>query len=440
MGKALEVFSSVYSSKRVRSNWGRVCAMLICLAVAVVAVQMGRTVLAAECFCTGKVGNINGDSLDEVSLGDAAMLVDHLYISGVDLTCPEEANIDGDSAGVIDMADVIALIDHLYITGAELPDCPSPNDYAVYFWDKSNEGLYFAYHPSTNEVDSFFIPGRGRLVVSADGKLGYRSTNLYIRVVSLDTLHSGDTVPVIASLSLGSVQAVSPDGQLVVAYKPGLSVLRTSDYTEVVHDSSLSGQVFSANSKRVYGVTVGTYYAFSMDLSDSAYEVTVKDFAPYIVHQIVPSPDEIKWYLYQATYGHQRFAVYDVAADSIIFSEILWPGSGDMAVTPNGKYVFYTNPGNMVWGPGDYDLRVYDVTNNEAGERVSTYGVIAGSEDQGVLLDFLCTTPDNRWLVMLCSEYPYASITVDTWTMAIVRYRCPEGSRWLEGISCQLAR
>lgn len=416
---------------------------LICLTVVIVVLTAGSSgvTVAADCFCTGKVGNVNCDPIDRVTIGDVAILVDHLFISGAALPCMEEANINGDSAGIIDITDVLSLVEHLYVTYEALPDCPAPKDYTVYCWDKSNEGWYFGYHPSTNEVDSFFISARGALVVSADGKLGYRTNrdDEYVRVVSLDSLRSGDTLQATAILPLGNVAAVSPDGQLIVSSKGGLSILRTSDYTEIHHDSSLFGQVFSPNSKRVYGRIRGTYNALKLDLSDSLHPVTIKEFTGYLVYDIVPSPDETKWYLYMATYTHQLFAVYDVEADSIIFSEAMWPGNGDLAVTPNGKYVFYTNPGNMIDGPGDADIHVYNASTNQAGNRVTTGGLFEYPYDGGILVGQMVVTPDGRWLVAVGSGYPFV-ITMDLKTSEITGYRKFDGPRDLEGITCQLVR
>lgn len=78
------------------------------------------------CYCVGKVGNVDCDYRDEVTIADLSMLIDHLYISRVRLPNLEEANIDGDPQGVIGLHDVALLIDHLFITLPELPDCPKP--------------------------------------------------------------------------------------------------------------------------------------------------------------------------------------------------------------------------------------------------------------------------------------------------------------------------
>jgi len=81
---------------------------------------------SAGCYCIGTVGNVNCDYRDEITVGDVALLIDNLYISGVRLPNLQEANINGDPAGEITVGDVAMLLDHLFITGVELPDCPLP--------------------------------------------------------------------------------------------------------------------------------------------------------------------------------------------------------------------------------------------------------------------------------------------------------------------------
>ena len=78
------------------------------------------------CGCIGRVGNVDCDYRDEVTMLDLLYLVDHLYISERRLPNPQEANCNGDPYGAITIGDVSALIDYLYINGRELPLCPQP--------------------------------------------------------------------------------------------------------------------------------------------------------------------------------------------------------------------------------------------------------------------------------------------------------------------------
>lgn len=81
---------------------------------------------APGCFCLGTVGNVDCDYADQVTVADVALLIDHLYISGVRLPNLDEANADGDPARRISLGDVGALIDHLFIRKQPLPPCPEP--------------------------------------------------------------------------------------------------------------------------------------------------------------------------------------------------------------------------------------------------------------------------------------------------------------------------
>jgi hypothetical protein len=73
--------------------------------------------------CVGNTGNVDGDPGDIVDIADLTVLIDHLFITFVGLTCAEEGNVDGDPGGVVDIADLTALIDHLFITFPPTAPC-----------------------------------------------------------------------------------------------------------------------------------------------------------------------------------------------------------------------------------------------------------------------------------------------------------------------------
>ena len=78
--------------------------------------------------CSGEVGDANMDG--EITIGDVAVMIDHLFISLEPLPCYEEADVN-QSGGPdpvrsdITIADVAILVDYLFITGPSLglPDC-----------------------------------------------------------------------------------------------------------------------------------------------------------------------------------------------------------------------------------------------------------------------------------------------------------------------------
>ncbi len=80
------------------------------------------------CECLGTTGNANCDPADDVTIGDISMLIDHLFISGVDLCSIPEADVN-QSGGVaptyddITIGDISMLIDHLFMSNIPLPNC-----------------------------------------------------------------------------------------------------------------------------------------------------------------------------------------------------------------------------------------------------------------------------------------------------------------------------
>jgi hypothetical protein len=78
---------------------------------------------ACEGCCAGIAGNVDADPNEIVDIGDLTRLIDFLYISTTELTCPEEGNVDGDPDGLVDIGDLTALIDYLYISTAPPAAC-----------------------------------------------------------------------------------------------------------------------------------------------------------------------------------------------------------------------------------------------------------------------------------------------------------------------------
>jgi len=322
------------------------------------------------------------------------------------------------------------------------PPPEPPKDYVAYFYDAlSNEGnWYFAYHPLTNNIDSFYLPYESTPVISADGKKMYVRDGAHdaIAVVELDSFTVVDQLP------YGAPLAVSPDNQLIAVYSDGLYILRTSDYSEVFRDTTLGGRgVFSSNSKSFYGTTGWSPgppdpFAYRVDLADTLSPVTKKTFPDGGPLQLVPSLDEKKWFLYLKfdTFGC-LFAVYDILTDSIIFRDHLTPGTGDLELTPNGRYVFYTNPGTLLIGPPPpFSFTAYDVDKNEIHKVISTIGVFDEPHDIGVPVGEICITPDGRWLVaIMTGGYDYV-FALDIENMNIDRYRLVYGPM-LYGLACQ---
>lgn len=77
---------------------------------------------ACDC-CQGFAGNADCSESDVPDIADITRIIDYLYLSHLELCCPEEADVNG-SGGEPDISDITRLIDHLYQTHEPLSVCP----------------------------------------------------------------------------------------------------------------------------------------------------------------------------------------------------------------------------------------------------------------------------------------------------------------------------
>ncbi|MGH8014567.1 MAG: hypothetical protein ACREBV_00050, partial [Candidatus Zixiibacteriota bacterium] len=305
-----------------------------------------------------------------------------------------------------------------------------PKDYAAYFFDgiRSDSNWYFEYHPATNTIDSVFLPYRFPPQVSADGKQLYIRADFSSTVAVLET----DSFTVIDLLPYDAILSVSPDNKFMFAWKNnGLFLLRTSDYSVIYQDSTISDGRFSKNSKRLYGLSNTGRVIHRIELSDSVFE-SAQINAPFgVVLDFEPSKDESKIFFYLITTFPDYFAVYDVALDSITFLEAQQPGYGELETSPDGRFVFYSDPGQGMLGLGGPGwISVYDVDCNKVLTRISTAGVLEPPYQFGLAIKEISITPDGRWLVALPDiTQPAIVFAADVRKLAVVKHSC-NGTIW----------
>ncbi len=274
------------------------------------------------------------------------------------------------------------------------PTEPVPvKDYVFYFNDASYFDRYFRYHSATKRVDTLNIPynSRAGFAVSADGSRLYLSDGIKTVVMTSDSFQ------VIAEIPYGGGVSVSPDNRFVAIVGIGIVMLSTKDYSLVFSDSIpvMRGK-FSRDSRTFY--CISSPNVIKVDIGNSTFDLTAKFFAGAALRWIIPSVDENKWILYRQfqTFGY-LFEVYDVAQDSIVYQELLSPGAGDIEVTPDGRYVFYTNPGTLLFGPPPGPLAVFDIERNSVIDTILTPSPVNGF----MVPRNLCITPDGRKLVVI---------------------------------------
>ena len=292
----------------------------------------------------------------------------------------------------------------------------APKDYSVYLLDPTTDPQkILTFHPTTQIIDSVEIPWevRSGITVSADGK------RLYLGLLNSVAVVDTDSFSLITELLYDPFTAVSvsPNNEFVAITGDDLYILRTSDYSLIFNDTDKTQNGhFSNDSKSFYcaaGWGPGSRgIVYKVDLSDDSLPVQRLPFSDGGVRIIVPSLVETKWFLYLSLYTWtSAFEVYDVALDSIIFREIIVPGYGEMVMSPDGKNIFYTNPGNGSSSPESNGFGIFDVEANAIDTFVTGNGYFSGS-NYSAPPNVMTVTPDNRWLVMLGGSMALMAIYV----------------------------
>jgi hypothetical protein len=276
-----------------------------------------------------------------------------------------------------------------------------PIDYSFYYCEVESTPKLCTLYPATGHVDSVTIPwvARHGISVSADGRRLYLATAHTIVVVDAETLSMITELPYQSDDWVG----VSPDDRLLAIAYGGLHVLSTDDYSVVFQDTiPVLHCEFSSDSRTLYCARKGTDSVYQVDLTDPAYPVTLTSTGYGWVHFVIPTPDESKLLLYKNVgSGTFAFEVYEKALDSIIFRDLFRPGYGTLAMTPDGRYAFYTSPGSILMGA--YPLlgfKVFDIRANAIDTVIEDPDFFGNREYPYWLAPptTLAVTPDSRWL------------------------------------------
>lgn len=287
--------------------------------------------------------------------------------------------------------------------GGDNPTGPAPvKDYPVYFSDGAKDGWFFEYHPIANTVDSFYLgPERGyRFSISANGKRMYLERESTLDVVDLKS-HT-----VVKELPFTGATTVSADNDYLAVVNNGIRILQTSDLSIVYEDTlHVAYGSFSADSRRFYcpylDPLTDSQQVAVIDARHGRVRFIAVPTGPPLTYAI-PSTDESRLFLwYDIGSCASAFMVYDLRVDSILYYDYLNPGKGDMLVSPNGRLVYYSNPG-PAWSscfPAPSEIYVCDIASNTS-TSISTLGIVGSPYEQYLPMGELAITPDNRWLCM----------------------------------------
>lgn len=124
----------------------------------------------------------------------------------------------------------------------------------------------------------------------------------------------------------------------------------------------------------------------------------------FAIWSVIPSSSGNLLFLYLKHYEEQylfSFSIYDQTLDSIIYSDSLIPGEGNIALTNDERYIIYTNPGkNYLFYPDPpYSFKVFNTSTLQIEDEIGT--IFTFNKDDTVYLSInqICLTPDNKFML-----------------------------------------
>ncbi len=314
---------------------------------------------------------------------------------------------------------IVLFIAFLCLTCIWLAGCDDDNpvksplvvapQYPFYFRDVVDL-VNYQYLPYDDSLRTFELPEQARLTaVSADGTRLFATTETETLVIHWLSLGVIARLPY--HLPYDGAIAASPDGSMLAICTDDLYILDASTYDVLYHDTlKLCNGQFSADSRSFYGCRWESPYGYLHRFRcDSSFAMTFWHTGAWI-HRFVPSPDETRFYIinrYSYSTCEDIFSIYDIVGDSMLYEQLLPSGMGlgDLALSPDGRYAFFSNPGAYIIDPGcpppDSFITVFDTETFNVCDRICTKAVYGDNTevDSFSLAREIVISPDGKWLM-----------------------------------------
>jgi hypothetical protein len=231
----------------------------------------------------------------------------------------------------------------------------------------------------------------------------------------------------------------SPDGKYLAVMERDFYIVDLADFSVAYKDTNdhyagrftPDGGIFVCAGRDSAGP-----YAVELDIANGFQErrVSFADGSPFLV---VPNHDNTKWYLLLCVHNDVFwFEVYDLLADSTTFRSLLRPGFGDIEITPDGRYVIFSQRGSEISAPPPPYFTIFDTKVNRITFHVSTSGL--GQEGSlYVPVGGLCVTPDGKHLVCLSAPVACELLDFALEDFSFANYILLGYDRWLTNLTCQ---
>lgn len=281
----------------------------------------------------------------------------------------------------------------------------------------------------TNNVDSFRLSDEPIHRMVSSGK----SRRLYVPFadsVALIELGESSGSSLWRGYPSGGI-SLSRNEKYLAVFGPEFAIIDLSDGSTVFNDvDGIWSGAFSSDEEYFYAIVpppnILSRVIQRIDLKQKT-ATKIGELPEECFAQIIASKQPGRFYLHYP-YGKftYKFVHFDALLDTVLFSAILRPGYGRMAVSEDEDYLFLTNPGTFVGDP-EYPepvpfIEVYDCQGHQFFELISTQGMYG--DDWDATSDYIGeieVTGDGRYVVGL-GEVGRGIIVIGTATLAPERY------------------
>ncbi|MCH7879060.1 MAG: hypothetical protein IH914_07090 [candidate division Zixibacteria bacterium] len=258
---------------------------------------------------------------------------------------------------------------------------------------------FFVFNTKERTItDSFMLPEVGLPPeLSADGRLIYVPAESLL-VYNLATKALEFSLPYRFAIDVSSS---SDNVHLAVLDRDsGLYVLTVPTYDVKFRNTVPGiGARFSSDGSELYYWDYTVLWRYAISDTIGLIDSFVRPLG--INGQIRGDPSREKLYSYALDpYGPinvVQFEVYDMKTWTRTFVFPVSAGQGGLALSPDGRFAFFTNSGGLIGPTGDQKIRVYSSEDDSIIAEIETLLQIPGTP-QGTP-GLMRVSPDSRWLV-----------------------------------------
>lgn len=307
------------------------------------------------------------------------------------------------------------------------PTAPDISDlhYAkVYFTDVSSDSTFYSFDTDQMKLDSFYLPYRPeRGMYLMDNKKDL-VINFHDSVISVDL--ETKAVNHFPAGVKGPVVFSENEQYFAAPFNGTLRIYNTGDKSVFWEDTALTyGGCFSVGNDLYFSRYKNAVSVF--DLKEK--KLIKKSYLPNNIYEIKATLNDEVLLIHYFTDFDNIFQIYDLHLDTVLFSDTVDYGRGEIEISRNKMYAFFTYSGgiiqpdknaNILNGPTN-TFRIYDLNSRSIYKIVNTEGFVPGDYYPFYAYYEIEQTANSKYLVG-CQEAHNILVLFNLQTMELESY------------------